>query len=91
MGEIMRCPEFPLAPKAGWYQSFEKWMTELREEGFLDAENLATILAMVREYNGIAPDPANARRNQLKELITGLVTLIVGKKWSEISILLSRY
>jgi flavin reductase (DIM6/NTAB) family NADH-FMN oxidoreductase RutF len=91
MGEILECPRFPLAPKAGWYQSFDRWMTELREEGFLTPENLAAILALAREYNTFPPDPSNPRRSLLREIITALAKLIVNKKWTEISPLLARY
>jgi flavin reductase (DIM6/NTAB) family NADH-FMN oxidoreductase RutF len=84
MGELTPCPAFPLAPKEGWYQSFSTWIRELAEERYIDDDAGGAILAWEREYNGLFESSGDARRNELKALITRACRLIVTRQWEEL-------
>ncbi len=84
MGELFPCPTFPLAQKAGWGHSFPTWMRELCDERYIDEPTRDAILAWEAEYNSLFERSRDARRNELKELITRSCRLIVTKKWDEL-------
>ncbi len=81
MGELFPCPTFPLAQKVGWGHSFSTWMRELCDERYLDERTRDAILAWEKEYNSLFDRSREARRNELKDLITRACRLIVTKKW----------
>jgi flavin reductase (DIM6/NTAB) family NADH-FMN oxidoreductase RutF len=84
MGEIFDCPEFPLAPKSGWGNAFERWVQDLRDEKYLDAAACDRICALYREYNGIADQTRHPRRVALKDLFTRISKAIVKEQWKEL-------
>jgi len=81
MGGILPCPTFPLAPKAGWYQSFERWMRDLAEEKYLDAGEAGILVGWQKEFDGLFGAKDSPRRGELKELITRACRLIVTEDW----------
>ena len=85
MGDLFACPTFPLAPKAGWYQSFATWMRELCEERCIGERTRDVIIAWEREYGALFEEAGNPRRNELKGLITRACRLIVTEKWDELA------
>ena len=84
MGEIVECPTFPLGPKAGWDNSFERWMRELKEEGYLSEAGLGGILAAFGEYEAAFASVGAGRRGELKSFLTEVCRLIVNEKWEEL-------
>lgn len=89
MGDIFECPTFPVGPKAGWDNSFPRWMRELKEEGYLGESSLEAVLAVFAEYESVFSKRGAARREELKSLLTQVCKLAVGEKWDSLNELLS--
>jgi hypothetical protein len=87
MGDLLPCPSFPLAPKAGWYQSFSTWMRELCDEGCLNEPTRDAILAWQEEYDSLFEKTRDPRRRELQALITRACRLIVTKQWDTLGAL----
>ncbi len=84
MGEILECPQFPLAPKAGWYQEFETWMNELNGEGLIDDPTRDAIVRLKNEFNALFPTLKDPRRAAVKDALTMACRLIVQEKWEDL-------
>ncbi len=84
MGEIFECPSFPLAPKAGWYQTFNRWMEDLAEEKYLTAGEVAGIRVKLAEYDRLFMHVNDPGRKALHGYFTRLSQLIVGERWDEV-------
>jgi len=84
MGEIIECPQFPQAPKAGWYQSFETWIKELNEEALIDTRTMLEILKLKKEYEILFPNRTDARRGLIKDALTKVCRMIVNEEWGEL-------
>jgi hypothetical protein len=75
---------FPLAPKAGWYQSFDRWMRDLAEERYIAEEQLQIILAGVGEFEALFAATDNPRRQRLQRWITRFCQNIVQERWEDV-------
>lgn len=88
MGELFECPTFPIAPKKGWYQTFDIWMNDLWEEKYINDKELRTILDASREYESLFSSIDSERRKELKDFITKVSSIIVRSDWNGLHIFL---
>lgn len=90
MGEIIECPQFPQAPKAGWCHSFETWIKELNEEALIDTPTMLEIVKLKKEFEILFANRTDARRGIIKDALTRVCRLIVEQKWNDLRKLLNR-
>ena len=89
MGELFPCPAYPRASKAGWYQSYEIWMRDLRDGGYLTDVECERAIERKQEYAALFEDLANPRRAELRQNITDMAAALVRLDWDRVHALLA--
>ena len=82
--DIYPCPQFPLGQKAGWGDSFDKWVRDLADEKYLSREEQKQIVGWHRCWQEIFPDLKTAERAALKKKLNELCRLLVGEQWEKV-------
>ena len=90
MGEIFKCPTFPIGGKKGWCSDFRIWMKELEAENYISADDLNTILTLTERYNNLLPDMHNEAMKPLHAFFTELSKLLVKTDWQAINELVAK-
>ena len=81
MGDLFVCPTFPCAPKKGWYGTFDIWMKDLCDEGYLTDAEYETAIAWHKRWQEVFGDGASGERAPLKARLTELCRLIANEQW----------
>lgn len=89
MGDLFPCPAYPRASKSGWYQSYEVWMKDLCDGGYLMAAECERAIQRKHEYDSLFADLSNPRRAELKQNITELAAALVQLDWNKVHELLA--
>lgn len=89
LGDLALCPTFPVAPKQGWYSTFDRWMTDLADEGYLSPQAYEQALAWYARWQAVFPDLDSPERAALRRKLTGVIRLFVREQWDEADTFLS--
>ena len=89
LSDLFLCPTFPVAPKQGWYGTFDIWMRDLADEGYLSGEEYEQVTTLHSRWQAIFADLDSAERAVLRSKLTDLIRLIAHQRWSELHAVLS--
>ncbi len=89
MGEVFACPSYPRATKDGWEQSYEMWMRELCDGGYVTQSECSRAIERKKEYDTLFADLKNPRRAQLRQNITDMTAALVRLDWERVKALLA--
>jgi flavin reductase (DIM6/NTAB) family NADH-FMN oxidoreductase RutF len=89
LSDLFLCPTFPVAPKQGWYGTFEIWMRDLADEGYMSGAEHEQVMAWHGRWQEVFADLGSAERAELRETLTELIRLIARQRWPEVHALLS--
>jgi len=81
MGDLVSCPTFPCGPKHGCSGTFDEWMTDLRDEGHLTAEDCSRLLGWHARWQAIFADLKAPERAALRTQLTEACRLIAHEQW----------
>jgi flavin reductase (DIM6/NTAB) family NADH-FMN oxidoreductase RutF len=84
LSDLFLCPTFPVAPKQGWYGTFDIWMGDLADEGYLSGAEYEQVLAWHSRWQELFADLDSAERALLREKLTELIRLIAHRRWREL-------
>lgn len=82
--DIYPCPTFPLGQKAGWGDSFDRWMRDLADEKYLSREEQEQIGGWHRHWKEIFADSKSPERAALKKKLDELCRLLVAAEWEKV-------
>ena len=82
--DVVPCPTFPYAQKAGWGSDFRAWMCELRDEGYISNDECEMILSWCTRWDELFADAASQERTAVKERLTEVGRLIVQGRWAKL-------
>ena len=82
--DVIPCPTFPYAQKAGWGNDFNAWMRELRDEGYISEAECELVLAWRKRWDDLFMEAASPERAALKARLTELSRLIVQGRWAKL-------
>jgi len=82
--DVVSCPTFPYAQKAGWGNDFGTWMGELRDEGYLSETECNLLHAWCARWDEMFTDAASPERATLKTRLTEVSRLIVQGRWAKL-------
>jgi len=80
LGELLPCPTFPCGPRRGLNGTFDEWLAELGEAGWLAAANLARLQAWAARWRQLADQPGAADRAALRRRLSRAIELAA---WEE--------
>lgn len=83
-GDIHTCPTFPVGPKQGWYSTFPAWIGELRDEGYLSAEEHATVIAWHDRWLALFENLESPERATLRTRLTALCQALAWQEWERV-------
>jgi hypothetical protein len=86
LSDLYLCPTFPVAPKKGWYGTFEIWMRDLADEGHLSGAEYEQVRTWHSRWQERFADLDSAERASLRTKLTELIRLIARERWSELHI-----
>lgn len=89
LSDLFLCPTFPVAPKQGWYGTFDIWMRDLADEGYLSGKEYEQVMAWYDRWQTVFADLDSAERALLRAKLTDLIRLIARQRWSELHAILS--
>jgi flavin reductase (DIM6/NTAB) family NADH-FMN oxidoreductase RutF len=89
LSELFLCPTFPVAPKQGWYGTFDVWMRDLADEGYLSGGEYEQVVAWHSRWQELFADLDSAERAALRVKLTELIRLIARQRWPELHDFLS--
>ena len=89
LSDLFLCPTFPVAPKQGWYGTFEIWMRDLAAEGYLGSGEYEQVMAWHGRWQEVFAELDSVERAMLREKLTELIRLIVRQRWPELHTFLS--
>jgi flavin reductase (DIM6/NTAB) family NADH-FMN oxidoreductase RutF len=89
LSDLFLCPTFPVAPKRGWYGTFEIWMRDLAAEGYLGGDEYEQVMAWHSRWQELFADLDSAERAMLRGKLTDLIRLIAYQRWPELHDFLS--
>lgn len=89
LSDLFLCPTFPVAPKQGWYGTFEIWMRDLAAEGYLGGGEYEQVMAWHGRWQEVFAELDSVERARLREKLTELIRLIVRQRWPELHTFLS--
>ena len=89
LSDLFLCPTFPVAPKQGWYGTFEIWMRDLAAEGYLGGGEYEQVMAWHGRWQEVFAELDSVERAMLREKLTELIRLIVRQRWPELHTFLS--
>jgi len=89
LSDLFLCPTFPVAPKQGWYGTFDIWMRDLADEGYLSGKEYEQVTAWYDRWQTVFADLDSAERALLRAKLTDLIRLIARQRWSELHAILS--
>jgi flavin reductase (DIM6/NTAB) family NADH-FMN oxidoreductase RutF len=84
LSELFLCPTFPVAPKRGWYGTFEVWMRDLADEGYLSGGEYEQVMAWHSRWQELFADLDSAERATLRVELTELIRLVARQRWPEL-------
>jgi flavin reductase (DIM6/NTAB) family NADH-FMN oxidoreductase RutF len=82
--DILPCPTFPYAQKAGWGSDFSTWVRELRDERSISNTECELILDWCKRWQALFMDAASPERGELKERLTEVSRFIVQGRWAKL-------
>jgi len=82
--DIYPCPTFPLGQKAGWGDSFDKWVRDLADEKYLSRNEQAQVGGWHRRWNELFTDVQSPERAALKKKLDALCRLLVAAEWDKV-------
>ena len=82
--DLLLCPTFPVAPKQGWYASFDLWMKDLLAEGYLNQEEFQKVAGWFEQWNVLFAELESPQRAQLRKDLTELNRLAVHEQWDDL-------
>ncbi len=75
-------PTFPYAAKSGWSNSFDTWMRDLQDEGYLSPAECALLTGWRARWDEVFADSGAPERASLKARPTEASRLIVQGRWA---------
>lgn len=82
--DIVPCPTFPYAQKAGWGNDFSAWMRELRDEDYISDVECELLLTWCRRWDQLFGEAASPERAALKARLTDVSRLIIQGRWAKL-------
>ena len=89
LSDLFLCPTFPVAPKQGWYGTFEIWMRDLADQGYMSGAEHDQVMAWHGRWQEVFADLGSAERAELRDTLTELIRLIARRRWPEVHAFLS--
>ena len=80
-GELLPCPTFPCGPRQGCYGSFDTWMSDLRDGGFMTADECTQLLGWHARWQEIFADLQSPERAALRTRLTEACRLLAHEQW----------
>jgi flavin reductase (DIM6/NTAB) family NADH-FMN oxidoreductase RutF len=87
--DLFLCPTFPVAPKQGWYSTFDRWMKDLCDDNYLDQDEYEKVVGWYARWQEIFPDLDAPERAQIRQRLTDLIRRIAKERWDEVHAFLS--
>jgi len=84
LSDLMACPTFPVAPKQGWYATFDIWMRDLASEGYLNSDEHGQVARWSARWEEVFADTGAPERAQLRDKLTHLIRLIANRQWVQL-------
>jgi flavin reductase (DIM6/NTAB) family NADH-FMN oxidoreductase RutF len=82
--DIYPCPQFPYAPKSGWGNDFNKWMRDLRDEGYIADADYDLLIAWRKRWDELFMEGDSAERAALKTRLTDTSRFMVQGRWAKL-------
>jgi flavin reductase (DIM6/NTAB) family NADH-FMN oxidoreductase RutF len=84
LSELFLCPTFPVAPKKGWYGTFDLWMRDLADEGYLQPAERDQVTGWHACWQEIFAELGSPERAWLRAHLTELIRLIAHEQWDQV-------
>ena len=88
LGELLPCPTFPCGPRRGLNGTFEEWLDNLGEAGYLTAANVARLHAWATRWQQIGQSDAPARAT-LRATLSRAIELAAWEEFDTLNAYLS--
>lgn len=89
LGDLLACPTFPCGPKQGCSGSFDGWVGDLRDEGYLTASEGARLLGWHTRWQEVFPELQSPERAALRATLTEACRLMAHEQWDALRALIA--